>query len=144
MFGGLLKGLFTFIFAFMLGAGYAQDKPPADSELQQKVQEHMDVIVDESAAIVDDVMEEVRQDERVQQMEQFANDVNEIANNTRADIEAHFGTPDTAEETADAPAEDQAAVEEAAPQGEETVPQDEEAAEPAAGTTSEPAGDAAA
>ena len=141
MFGGLLKGLFTFIFAFMLGAGYAQDKPPADSELQQKVQEHMDVIVDESAAIVDDVMEEVRQDERVQQMEQFANDVNEIANNTRADIEAHFGTPDTAEETAAAPAEDQA---EAAQQGEETVPQDEEAAEPAAGTTSEPAGDAAA
>ena len=102
MIGGLLKGFFTFIFAFMLGAGFAQDKPAADSELQAKVQEHMDVIVDESAAIVDDVMEEVRQNEHVQEMQQFADDVNEIVDNTRNDIQAHFGTEETAEDTQDA------------------------------------------
>ena len=75
MFGGLLKGLFTFIFAFALGVSAGRAKP-ADSELEQKVQEHMDVIVDESAAMVDDVVEEVRKNEQVQNAEEFAEDVN--------------------------------------------------------------------
>ena len=42
--GDIIKGIITFIFAFMLGASSAADKPAADNDLQQKVQEHMDVI----------------------------------------------------------------------------------------------------
>ena len=82
----------------MLGAGFAQDKPAADSELQAKVQEHMDVIVDESAAIVDDVVEEIRKDERVQDAEKFIDDVNEIVDNTKQDIHDHFGKEAETEE----------------------------------------------
>ena len=136
MLGDLLKGIITFIVAFILGAGYGQDKPAADSELQQKVQAHMDVIIDESAGIVDDVMEEVRQDERVQKLEDFASDVNEIAENTKADIDAHFGSDeeeaedaqDTDAETADgaAASEETAAenVEASEDISEETVPEE--------------------
>lgn len=91
MFLKLLSGFFTFVFAFSLGAGWNNADRKSDSELQQKVQEHMDVIVDESAAIVDDVVEEIRKDERVQKAEQFQDDVNEIVDNTVEDIHAHFG-----------------------------------------------------
>ncbi len=96
MFSGFLKGLFTFIFAFALGANFAQERP-TDSELKQKVQDHMDVIVDESAAMVDDVVEEIRKDERVQEAEQFVEDVNEIVNNTVDDIHEHFGKEEETE-----------------------------------------------
>ena len=54
--------LLSVICAFSLGAGLRSDAP-ADSELQQKVQSHMDVIVDESAAMVDDVAEEIRKND---------------------------------------------------------------------------------
>ena len=60
----------------------------------------MDVIVDETAAMVDDVVEEVRKDQRVQNAEAFVEDVKEIVDNTRDDIEAHFGTAESAEENA--------------------------------------------
>lgn len=107
-----LEKVLLFLFAFSLGAGMSGDTKPADSELQQKVQEHMDVIVDESAAIVDDVMEEVRKDERVQEAEQFVNDVREIAQNTADDIDAHFGEKATEEAQPEEAVEETEAAEE--------------------------------
>ena len=101
MFGSFLKGIFTFILAFTLGVSVGRDRP-ADSELQQKVQDHMDVIVDESAGIVDDVVEEVRKNEHVQEAEQFLEDVEEIAGNTADDIHAHFGREEETEEDTEA------------------------------------------
>ena len=130
MFGDFLKGILTFIFAFILGAGCAQDKPAADSELQQKVQDHMDVIMDESAGIVDDVMDEIRKDERVQEMQDFADNVNEIVDNTKADIKEHFGKEEAAKET----------EEQEAPEAEEKAAEAEEpAAEESAAEAEEPA-----
>ena len=81
-----------------------------DTELEQKVQAHMDVIVDEAAGIVDDVSEaarfrretmesELRQSDEYQKAEKFVNDVQEIVDNTAADIDAHFGTDETETET---------------------------------------------
>ena len=117
-----LAWICSVVFAFNLGAGVGSDKEP-ETELQKKVQEHMDVIVDESAAMVDDVMEELRKDERVQNAEKFVNDVQEIVDNTKADIDAHFGSDEkAAEETA----EEAEAVEEPAQEAES-----EQAAEPA-------------
>ena len=98
MFWRVLSGIFTFIFAFNLGAAYNQPEEKTDSELQQKVQEHMDVIVDESAAIVDDVIDEIRQNEHVQEAEQFKDDVNEIIEDTVNDIHEHFGDEQETEE----------------------------------------------
>lgn len=98
-----LGWLFSVIFAFSLGTGYHAEKPEA-SELQQKVQGHVDTIVDETAAIVDDIMDEARKDERVQNAEAFADDVKEIVDNTVKDIHDHFG-PEETEEDADGEAE---------------------------------------
>ena len=95
MFGRIIGWLASVIFAFSLGAGIKSEAPKTDSELQQKVQSHMDAIVDESAAMVDDVMEEIRKDERVQRAEEFAGDVQEIVDNTMKDIEDHFGEEET-------------------------------------------------
>ncbi len=95
MFGSLIKGLLVFLLGISVGFGASGRHEETDSELTQKVQDHMDVIVDESAAIVDDVMEEARKDERVQEAEEFVNDVNEIINNTKQDIEDHFGEDET-------------------------------------------------
>ena len=86
------------IFAFSLGTGYHSEQPEA-SELQQKVQGHVDTIVDETAAIVDDIMDEARKDERVQNAEAFVDDVKEIVDNTVQDIHDHFD-PEEAEEDA--------------------------------------------
>ena len=96
--------LLSVICAFSLGAGLRSDAP-ADSELQQKVQSHMDVIVDESAAMVDDVAEEIRKNENVQKAEEFRNDVQEIVDNTVADIHAHFDPEKETEEPAEEPVE---------------------------------------
>ena len=102
MIGGFLKEVLLFVFAFFLGLGYTEDKT-VDSELQQKVQDHMDVIVDESAALVDDVVDEVRKNEHVKKAEEFVNDVNEIVENTANDIDDHFGKEEDkdAEDAAD-------------------------------------------
>jgi hypothetical protein len=89
--------LFSVIFAFNLGAGVNSDQP-ADSELEQKIRDHMDVIVDETAAMVDDVTDELRKNEKVKEAEDFVNDVQEIMDNTKKDIDAHFGTQETTEE----------------------------------------------
>ncbi len=91
----LISWVLSLIFAFSLGAGVRSDNNnETSSELQQKVQDHMDVIVDEAAAIVDDVTAEIRQNEHVQEAEAFAEDVKEIVNNTMDDIKSHFGTED--------------------------------------------------
>ena len=83
----LISWVLSLIFAFSLGAGVRSDNnTETNSELQQKVQDHMDVIVDEAAAIVDDVTAEIRQNEHVQEAEAFAEDVKEIVNNTMDDI----------------------------------------------------------
>ena len=117
MFMKLVSWLLSLIFAFSLGAGVkTAETEETNSELQQKVQDHMDVIVDEAAAIVDDVTEQIRQNEHVQEAEAFAEDVKEIVNNTMDDIKNHFGT--TEEEPA--PADQEAAAE--APAVTEEVP----------------------
>ncbi|MBO7373838.1 MAG: hypothetical protein J6U19_06350 [Oscillospiraceae bacterium] len=99
----LISWVLSLIFAFSLGAGVRSDNnSETSSELQQKVQDHMDVIVDEAAAIVDEVTAEIRQNEHVQEAEAFADDVKEIVNNTVDDIRSHFGPE---EEAAEADAE---------------------------------------
>ena len=59
MFSRFLGWFLSMTLAFFAGANIGS-KAPADSELKEKVQGHMDVIVDESAAIVDDITEELR------------------------------------------------------------------------------------
>ncbi len=97
--------ILTVFFSFGAGASMGRDYEP-DTELEQKVQAHMDVIVDEAAGIVDDVSEaaeekretvesEIKDSEGYKKAEEFVNDVQEIADNTKADIEAHFGSDET-------------------------------------------------
>ena len=102
MFGGIFGRFLALIFAFSMGVSFASEQPATDSELKQKVQQHMDVIADESAAIVDDVFDEARKDERVQKAEEFANDVNEIVGNTKQDIKDHFGPEEETEDLSEA------------------------------------------
>ena len=102
MFGGIFGRFLALIFAFSMGVSFASEQPATDSELKQKVQQHMDVIADESAAIVDDVIDEARKDERVQNAEEFANDVNEIVGNTKQDIKDHFGPEEETEDLSEA------------------------------------------
>ena len=118
-----IKGFFgwilSLVLAFNVGAGVGANGAP---ELKQKVSDHIDVIVDESAGIVDDVAEaarakadELRDSDAAKSAEQFVNDVDEIVNNTLDDIDAHFGKDETesAEETeAVTEGNDEVAVEE--------------------------------
>ena len=132
-----LNWLLSILLAFGLGTGvganYADD--PANAELKEKVEAHMDVIVDEAASIVDDVAaaadqkwEDVKNSDEAQKVQQFKDDVDEIVSNTLNDIEEHFG-PEDAESIA----------EEAASAAEEAVEEVESAVEEAA----EDAGEAA-
>ena len=89
--------LLSLLLAFGLGLGVSSGTT-SDSELKQKVQDHMDVIVDESAAIVDDVVDEIRKDEHVKDTEKFFDDVSEIIDNTKQDIHDHFGGQDEEED----------------------------------------------
>ena len=110
MFMKLVSWLLSLIFAFSLGAGVkTAETEETNSELQQKVQDHMDIIVDEAAAIVDDVTEQIRQNEHVQEAEAFADDVKEIVNNTMEDIKNHFGTAEEDDASAEADVEAEAA-----------------------------------
>ena len=104
-----MKELLAWLLAMALGfgAGVSAGRDyEKDSELEQKVQAHMDVIVDEAAGIVDDVTasakqrretaeSELRENENYRKAEEFVTDVREIADNTKADIDAHFGTGET-------------------------------------------------
>ena len=122
MFAKILGWLLSLVLAFFIGASVSR-REPSDSELQQKVQDHMDIIIDESAALVDDVIDEVRENEHVKKAEEFADSVGEIVDNTVEDIHAHFDEPES-ESEADAAEE----AGEAAEAAEDAV---EEAAEPA-------------
>ncbi|MBQ8161883.1 MAG: hypothetical protein IJ083_14220 [Clostridia bacterium] len=94
-----LGWLCSVVFAFSLGTSVGTpSETRVDSELKQKVRDHMDVIVDETAAMVDDVVDEIRQNEHVQNAEAFVEDVQEIIENTADDIRAHFGTEEEAAE----------------------------------------------
>ena len=57
-------------------------KEDTDGELRSKVQEHLDSIVDEGAAILDDVIEAIREDERVQETKEFVQDMIDITGET--------------------------------------------------------------
>lgn len=81
-----LAWLLSLFFAFSLGANSTPATRETDEELRNRVQEHLDVIADESAAIVDEVTESIQNDERVQQAEQFARDVEEVAQATWDDL----------------------------------------------------------
>ena len=105
MFGKFVLWLCSVVFAFSLGAQSA-DPAPSDSELQQKIRDHMDVIVDEAAGIADDIAAEFRDDERVKQASEFADSVKEIVDNTLEDIDDHFGSSPEAEEEEELPADD--------------------------------------
>lgn len=153
-----LAWLMSLFFAFNLGAESTKAPSASDDELKSRVQEHLDVIVDESAAIVDEVTESIRQDERVQHAEEVLQDAREIveetrdeleqvAENTRNRVKEKFGTgepaaeapaegteesetaPETAETEEKAPA---AEVSEAAPAAEEAEKASEEKTEEAA------------
>ena len=100
--------LLSLILSFGAGAAVVRNYEP-DTELEQKVQGHMDVIVDEAAGIVDDVSEaardrretlesELKDSETYKKAEEIVNDVQEIADNTAADIDAHFGTGESESE----------------------------------------------
>ena len=104
MFGKFVLWLCSVVFAFSLGTQSANPKA-TDSELEKKVRDHIDVIVDEAAGIADDISAEISKDERVQQATEFVDDVKDIIRNTQEDIEEHFGSgaeegaaDDTAEE----------------------------------------------
>ena len=109
MFGKLILWLCSVVFAFSLGARSA-DPQVSDSELEQRIRDHMDVIVDEAAGIADDISEEIRKDERVQEAGEFVDSVKEIVRNTKDDIEEHFGDkteePAEGEPAEEVPAED--------------------------------------
>ena len=105
----LLAWILSMFLSYGAGVNAGRDYQE-DTELEQKVQAHMDVIVDEAAGIVDDVSEaarsrretmesELRQSDEYQKAEKFVNDVQEIVDNTAADIDAHFGTDETETET---------------------------------------------
>ena len=97
----LIAWILSLLFAFQLGASYDGNNKESkvDSELKQKVQDHLDAIVDEAAGLLDDVMEEVREDENVQKVESFVDDVKEIVDDTVNDIKDHFSAEEETEET---------------------------------------------
>ena len=105
-----LSWLLSILLAFTLGAQSGTKTTETDDELRNRVQEHLDVIVDESAAIVDEVTESIRKDEKVQEAEQFIQDVqdvtretmddlNQVAEDAKKRIEEKFGPTEEAEET---------------------------------------------
>ena len=108
-----MKIIFAWLLSMFLsfGAGVNAGRDyQEDTELEQKVQAHMDVIVDEAAGIVDDVSDaakerresaesEFKESDEYKKAEEFVNDVQEIADNTKADIEEHFGSDETETES---------------------------------------------
>ncbi len=111
--------IMTILLSFGAGASVGHEYQE-DTELEQKVQAHMDVIVDEAAGIVDDVSasakerraqaeSEFKDSDAYKEAEEFAGDVEEIVNNTKEDIDAHFG--DETETETEALAETETALE---------------------------------
>lgn len=81
-----LAWVLSLFFAFNLGAQTEKNPSLSDSELQDRVQKHLDVIVDESAAIVDEVAGEIRNDPLVKDAEKFVQDVQEVAEETMDEL----------------------------------------------------------
>ena len=126
------------VFGVGVNAGREYEPEEANPELKQKVTEHLDAIVDEMAGLADDLnaeaekqMEEFRQSEFVRSVEDFFNNVKEIAENTAEDIRKRFGGDET-EEKAPAVPEEAPAETEAAPEAAEEAPAETEAAPEAA------------
>ncbi len=105
----LLAWLLAMALGFSAGVSAGRDYEK-DTELEQKVQAHMDVIVDEAAGIVDDVTDAAKQRRETVESEfkesdcykkakEFVGDVKEISDDTKADIDAHFGSDETETET---------------------------------------------
>ena len=94
----LISWILSLFLAFSMGTGYDKNHE-SDSELANKIQDHLDIIVDESAAIVDDVIDEIRGSEKVQKAEEFIDDVKDIAGNTIDDIHDHFDEEEDEDET---------------------------------------------
>lgn len=105
----ILAWLLAMLIGYGAGVSAGRDYE-RDTELEQKVQAHMDVIVDEAAGIVDDVTDaakerretiesEIKDSDGYKKAEEFVNDVQEIADDTKADIEEHFDCDETEEET---------------------------------------------
>ena len=69
-----------------LGAGGAKPKE-TDEELRNKIQSHIDTIVDEGAALVDDVAESLRGNESLQEAGKFIQDVIDVTEETAEDLE---------------------------------------------------------
>ena len=101
----VLAWLLSMILSFGAGASFGRNYEP-DTELESKVQGHMDVIVDEAAGIVDDVTEsakkrketlesELKESDEYKKAEEIVDDVKEIAENTADDIELHFSEDET-------------------------------------------------
>ena len=126
------------VFGVGVNAGREYEPEEANPELKQKVTEHLDAIVDEMAGLADDLnteaekqMEEFRQSEFVRSVEDFFNNVKEIAENTAEDIRKRFGG-DEAEEKAPAVPEEAPAETETAPEAAEEAPAETEAVPEAA------------
>ena len=135
-----LSWLLSLFIAFSLGAESTRKPTESEEELRAKVQGHIDVIVDESAAIVDDVVEAARQDEGVQAAEKFVQDVKEVAEETVRDlnavyenaaerVEEKFGTKKTEGEKESESVKEETPAEEAKPAEEEKPAEEKEAEE---------------
>ena len=109
--GGFFSWLLSVLLAFGAGTAAGRHYEP-NTDLEQQVSDHVDVIVDEMAGIVDDVnaakeqrqsewAEEMETDEDYRRAKEFVEDVREIADNTAADIEAHFGSGEEETEAAE-------------------------------------------
>ena len=89
----------SILMALGLLAGVDSEKVVATAtDIQEKVTERVDAVVDEAAAFADSVNEqvqntidEVRSSEAGQKAEEFVNDVREVVDNTVQDIQEHFG-----------------------------------------------------
>ena len=119
-----LAWLLSIFFAFNLGAQTADSPKETDDELRNKVQEHLDVIMDESAALVDDVADSIRNDERVQDAEQFIQNVQDVAEETLDDLNKVYEETKTRveEKFGEGSSEDTETAENAENTEEKTVP----------------------
>ena len=97
------RNLFAWFLSILMALGLISGVNPdtvvaTATDIQQKVTENVDAMVDEAAAFADSVnaaveekVNEVRESEAGQKVEQFATDVREIVDNTAQDIQDHFG-----------------------------------------------------
>ena len=110
----LLAWLLAMALGFSAGVSAGRDYEK-DTELEQKVQAHMDVIVDEADAAKqrrETVESEFKESDCYKKAKEFVGDVKEISDDTKADIDAHFGSDETETETEEMNLSDLAIAEE--------------------------------